>query len=118
MTKCIFSLNMILNLKQEEFVAEYKSQPGVILSTIKKVIVTPIHNLRSAVIGAFIGILPGAGSPIAAIVSYNEALRWSKDKSQYGKGDIRGVTASEIANLSFNRFNSLNACLKFLSTGS
>jgi putative tricarboxylic transport membrane protein len=91
-------LNMILNLKQEEFVAEYKSEPGVILKTMKKVIVTPIHNLRSAAIGAFIGILPGAGSPIAAIVSYNEALRWSKDKSQYGKGDIRGVTASEIAN--------------------
>ena len=31
-------------------------------------------------------------------MSYNEAIRWSKDKSQYGKGDIRGVTASEIAN--------------------
>jgi putative tricarboxylic transport membrane protein len=62
------------------------------------VLSAPIHFLRSAIIGSFIGILPGAGSPIAAIVSYNEAIRWSKDKSQYGKGDIRGVTASEIAN--------------------
>ena len=58
----------------------------------------PIHFLRSASIGSFIGILPGAGSPIAAIVSYNEAVRWSKDKSEYGKGNIHGVTASEIAN--------------------
>jgi putative tricarboxylic transport membrane protein len=32
------------------------------------------------------------------LVSYNEAVRWSKDKSQFGKGDVRGVTASEIAN--------------------
>ena len=28
------------------------------------------------------------------------------------------ITASEIASLSFSRFNSLNACLKFRSTGS
>ena len=89
---------MILDLKKQEYVAEYKPESGVILRTIKKVISAPIHFLRSAVIGSFIGILPGAGSPIAAIVSYNEAIRWSKDKSQYGKGDIRGVTASEIAN--------------------
>jgi len=90
--------SMILNLKKQEFVAEYKPEKGVILKTIKKVLSAPVHFLRSAVIGSFIGILPGAGSPIAAIVSYNEAVRWSKDKSQYGKGDIRGVTASEIAN--------------------
>jgi putative tricarboxylic transport membrane protein len=32
------------------------------------------------------------------LLSYNEAVRWSKDKSRYGKGDLRGVTASEIAN--------------------
>ena len=91
-------LSMILNLRKEEYVAEYKPEKGVILKTIIKVISAPIHFLRSGVIGAFIGILPGAGSPIAAIVSYNEALRWSRDKSQYGKGDVRGVTASEIAN--------------------
>ena len=75
---------------EEEYVAEYKPEKGVILKTIIKVVSAPIHFLRSGVIGAFIGILPGAGSPIAAIVSYNEALRWSKDKSQYGKGDVRG----------------------------
>ena len=53
--------------------------------TIIKVVSAPIHFLRSGVIGAFIGILPGAGSPIAAIVSYNEALRWSKDKANMVK---------------------------------
>ena len=68
------------------------------MATIRKVLAHPFHVVRSAVIGTFIGILPGAGSPIAALVSYNEAVRWSKDKSQYGKGDLRGVTASEIAN--------------------
>jgi putative tricarboxylic transport membrane protein len=91
-------LSMILDIGKQDFVAEYRTEKGVIRKTIIKVLSAPLHLFRSAVIGSFIGILPGAGSPIAAIVSYNEALRWSKDKSQYGNGDIRGVTASEVAN--------------------
>jgi putative tricarboxylic transport membrane protein len=91
-------LSMVAELRRKEFVAEYKRKSGETLKTIKKVLAHPVHVVRSAVIGTFIGILPGAGSPIAALVSYNEAVRWSKDKSGYGKGDLRGVTASEIAN--------------------
>jgi putative tricarboxylic transport membrane protein len=89
---------MVIELRKKEFIAEYAPKGGETLKTIKKVLAHPIHVLRSSVIGSFIGILPGAGSPIAALVSYNEAIRWSKDKSQFGKGDLRGVTASEIAN--------------------
>jgi len=91
-------LSMVAELRNKEFIAEYKPKRGETLKTIKKVLSHPVHVIRSAVIGTFIGILPGAGSPIAALVSYNEAVRWSKDKSQFGKGDLRGVTASEIAN--------------------
>ena len=91
-------LLMVSEQRRKEYIAEYKPMPGVALKTIVKVLSKPVHFIRSATIGSFIGILPGAGSPIAALVSYNEAVRWSKDKSGYGKGDLRGVTASEIAN--------------------
>lgn len=91
-------LSMVAELRRKEFIAEFKPKGGETLKTILKVLSHPVHVVRSAVIGTFIGILPGAGSPIAALVSYNEAVRWSKDKSRYGKGDLRGVTASEIAN--------------------
>ena len=91
-------LSMITELRKKDSISEYKTSPGVTLRTIKEVLSKPVHFFRSAVIGSFIGILPGAGSPIAALVSYNEAVRWSKDKSKFGKGDLRGVTASEIAN--------------------
>ncbi len=91
-------LSMIAEMRKKESITEYKPQPGVTLKTIVKVLSEPVHFFRSAVIGSFVGILPGAGGPIAALVSYNEAVRWSRDKSQYGKGDLRGVTASEIAN--------------------
>jgi putative tricarboxylic transport membrane protein len=91
-------LSMVAELRKKDFIAEYKPKGGETLKTIKKVLAHPWHVLRSSVIGSFIGILPGAGSPIAALVAYNEAVRWAKDKSQFGKGDLRGVTASEIAN--------------------
>ena len=91
-------LLMIAEFRKKETISEYKPQRGVTLKTIVKVLSEPVHFLRSAAIGSFIGILPGAGGPIASLVSYNEAVRWSKDKSQFGKGDLRGVTASEIAN--------------------
>jgi putative tricarboxylic transport membrane protein len=54
--------------------------------------------LRSSVIGTFVGILPGAGGDIGSWVSYNEARRYARDKSQFGKGSIVGVAASESAN--------------------
>lgn len=54
--------------------------------------------LRSSIIGTIIGILPGAGGDIAAIISYNEARRWDKNPERFGKGAIEGVIASETAN--------------------
>ena len=38
------------------------------------------------------------GGNIASMVSYNEACRWDKNPSEYGKGTIKGVAASEAAN--------------------
>lgn len=54
--------------------------------------------VRSVVIGFFSGILPGIGATLAAFLSYNEASRWSKNKHNFGKGELEGVVSSETAN--------------------
>lgn len=90
-------LSMISELRHKDVIAEYKPVPGVALKTMREVLARPVHALRSALIGTFIGILPGAGGPIASLVSYNEARRWSRNNENFGNGDVRGVTASEIA---------------------
>lgn len=54
--------------------------------------------LRCAVIGTYIGMLPGLGAAIVDWVAYGHAVQSAKDKSQFGKGDIRGVIAPEAAN--------------------
>ena len=54
--------------------------------------------LRSSGIGTFIGILPAEGSTVAAIMGYNEARRWSKNKDKFGKGSPEGIVGPEAAN--------------------
>ena len=54
--------------------------------------------LRCAALGTFIGFIPGLGSAPANWIAYGYALQSAKDKSQFSKGDIRGVIGPEAAN--------------------
>ena len=54
--------------------------------------------VRSTIIGWFSGILPGVGATLAAFLSYNEAVRWSKHPERFGHGEPEGVVAPETAN--------------------
>ena len=54
--------------------------------------------LRSMVIGFFSGILPGIGATLAAFLGYSQAQRWSRNRSNFGNGELEGVVASETAN--------------------
>lgn len=53
---------------------------------------------RSSFIGIIIGILPGVGGTMAAFLSYNEAKRADPDPDSFGKGNYKGVAASECGN--------------------
>ncbi|KJS86092.1 MAG: C4-dicarboxylate ABC transporter permease [Peptococcaceae bacterium BICA1-8] len=92
-------LAMVEKITKERYkIAEYKPQKGVPLKVIKELLKKPILLLRSSVIGTFVGIVPGAGGNIASLVSYSEAVRWSKKPEEFGKGIIDGVAASETSN--------------------
>ena len=56
------------------------------------------HAIRSAFIGAGIGVLPGLGSAIAAFVAYGEGKRWARNPDEWGKGALEGIAAPEAAN--------------------
>ncbi|MBB6448665.1 putative tricarboxylic transport membrane protein [Geomicrobium halophilum] len=53
---------------------------------------------RSSLMGTFIGILPGVGATTASMLSYSEAVRWSKNPKKFGKGAPEGIAAPESAN--------------------
>ena len=54
--------------------------------------------LRCAGIGTLIGAIPGMGGSVVDWIAYGHVVQTSRDKSQFGKGDIRGVIAPESAN--------------------
>lgn len=54
--------------------------------------------VRCAGIGTIVGAIPGMGGSVVDWIAYGHAVQTSKDKSKFGKGDIRGVIAPESAN--------------------
>ena len=54
--------------------------------------------IRHSLFGIFIGFIPGMGSSIIDWLNYGYVVQTSRDRSQFGKGDIRGVIAPESAN--------------------
>ncbi|MEM1045195.1 MAG: tripartite tricarboxylate transporter permease [Pseudomonadota bacterium] len=56
------------------------------------------HVIRSSFIGAFIGMLPGLGSAIAAFIAYGEGKRRAQNPEEWGRGALEGIAAPEAAN--------------------
>lgn len=57
---------------------------------------------RSSAIGIGVGLLPGAGGNLAALLSYNEAKRRAPDPDSFGTGNPTGVAAAESGNSADN----------------
>jgi TctA family transporter len=55
-------------------------------------------TLRTSVIGAFIGLIPGLGGDAASWMCYGHAVQTSKTPERFGKGAVEGVIAPETAN--------------------
>ncbi len=71
---------------------------STVLPRIKEILKMKWLILRSALIGTWIGILPGVGATTAAFVGYAEAVRWSKHPEKFGTGIPEGIAAPETAN--------------------
>lgn len=67
------------------------------LQGVKDVVENKLLVVRHSLIGAAIGILPGLGNSIIDWVNYSIVVKFAKDKSRFGRGDVRGVIAPESA---------------------
>ena len=54
--------------------------------------------LRSCLVGSGIGILPGVGAETSCWIAYGMAKRASRHPERFGKGELEGVIAPEVAN--------------------
>lgn len=56
-----------------------------------------VNLLRSSMIGTFVGILPGIGASVGAVMAYTAAKNMSKTPERFGHGSEEGIVASEAA---------------------
>jgi putative tricarboxylic transport membrane protein len=94
-----FAVSEIFMQAEKKAGGTYKA-PKVSMSfpTILELWMHKIAVVRSILVGFFCGILPGIGATLAAFMGYGEAVRWSKNKEEFGKGKLEGVISSETAN--------------------
>ena len=66
---------------------------------VRDVLTRPFLLLRCSAIGAFLGAVPGIGAAVIDWIAYAHAARTEKGAGEtFGKGDVRGVIASESSN--------------------
>ncbi len=96
----LFAIAEMLKLSNESGGIAQKgvNMGGSIKDGVYMVLKHPIDTIKFASVGSIIGAIPGAGSSIAAFVSYAEAQRTDPDPTSFGSGNPRGVLASEAAN--------------------
>jgi putative tricarboxylic transport membrane protein len=52
-------------------------------------------TIRCSSLGSIMGVIPGLGGSVVDWIAYGHVVQTSKDRSQFGKGDIRGVIGVE-----------------------
>lgn len=55
-------------------------------------------STRCAAIGVVVGVIPGLGGSVVDWLAYGYAVQSSKNRENFGQGDVRGVIAPESSN--------------------
>lgn len=55
-------------------------------------------SVRCSLIGVMVGVIPGLGGSVVDWIAYGHSVQSTKDKSNFGKGEVRGVIGPESSN--------------------
>ncbi len=55
-------------------------------------------SVRCSIIGVVVGVIPGLGGSVVDWIAYGHAVQTTKDKSNFGSGEVRGVIGPESSN--------------------
>lgn len=95
----LFAIPEIIDLlKRGTAISDSTGLGGGWSKGLRDVLSHPWLVARCASLGCVIGALPGLGGAVVDWIAYSHAVQTSRDKSQFGRGDIRGVIAPESAN--------------------
>jgi len=95
----IFAIPEIIDLlRQNRPIAEASKLGNGWVEGVTDLVRNKWLAIRCAIIGCIVGALPGLGGSVVDWIAYGHAVQTSKDKSEFGKGDVRGVIAPESSN--------------------
>lgn len=95
----LFAITEILEVIEQS--GTHQAEPtkvGRVFITMREFTSSLWTMVRGAVLGFFVGVLPGAGSTIATFVAYTTEKRFFDPKDELGHGAVRGVASPESAN--------------------
>ncbi|WP_252106350.1 MULTISPECIES: tripartite tricarboxylate transporter permease [unclassified Halomonas] len=98
----MFAASELFKLANKGFIVESEASRKVDIKQIfggcKMALSHPWVMIRGGLIGVFVGAVPGVGSSVSNLLSYVETKRRDSDPDSFGKGNPKGVVASESAN--------------------
>ena len=95
----IFAVPEIVNLlRQDRSIAQDAKLGAGWITGVKDWFANKWLSVRCSLIGVVVGVIPGLGGSVVDWIAYGHAVQTTKDKSQFGKGEIRGVIGPESSN--------------------
>ncbi|MEO0487416.1 MAG: tripartite tricarboxylate transporter permease [Pseudomonadota bacterium] len=95
----IFAIpEIVALLRQDRAIADRKPLGGGWLVGVKDWWANKWLSMRCSIIGVIVGVIPGLGGSVVDWIAYGHAVQTTKDKSNFGSGEIRGVIGPESSN--------------------
>ncbi len=95
----IFAIpEIVALLRQDKAISERSSLGSGWMDGIKDWWANIWLSMRCSIIGVVVGVIPGLGGSVVDWIAYGHTVQTSKDKSQFGKGDVRGIIGPESSN--------------------
>jgi putative tricarboxylic transport membrane protein len=95
----IFAIPEIVSLlRQDRTISKHAELGAGWLVGIKDWFKNIFLSVRCSIIGVVVGVIPGLGGSVVDWIAYGHSVQSTKDKSQFGKGEIRGVIGPESSN--------------------
>lgn len=95
----IFAIpEIIALLRKDQAISDRKPLGGGWAAGVKDWFANIWLSVRCSIIGVVVGVIPGLGGSVVDWIAYGHAVQTTKDKSNFGKGEVRGVIGPESSN--------------------
>ncbi|WP_375229651.1 tripartite tricarboxylate transporter permease [Roseobacter sp. S98] len=95
----IFAIpEIVALLRQDRAISDRKPLGGGWISGVRDWFANIWLSVRCSIIGVVVGVIPGLGGSVVDWIAYGHSVQTTKDKSNFGKGEVRGVIGPESSN--------------------